>query len=124
MDLSIHLLLLITEFAPEPFPSRSLHDKNAAYPKALKELKAADTVPDVCELRQVKYLNTIVEQEHRFIKWLVKPGLGFFSFETAWRTLRGDEAMYMMRKGQIQGVEKGDIRGQVTFIALLFGVAA
>lgn len=99
-------------------------DKNAAYPKALKELKAADTVPDVCELRQVKYLNNIVEQDHRFIKWLVKPGLGFFSFETAWRTLRGYEAMNMMRKGQIQGVEKGDIRGQVTFIATLFGVAA
>ena len=99
-------------------------DKNASYPKALNELKAEGIVPEGCELRQIKYLNNIVEQDHRFIKRLVKPGLGFFSFETAWRTLRGYEAMNRVRKGQIQGVEKGDIRGQVTFIASLFGVAA
>src|SRR5947209_9306160 len=73
-------------------------DKNAAFPKALTELKAEDTVLQGCELRQVKYLNSIVEQEHRFIKRCVKPGLGFFSFETAWRTLQGYEVMHMMRK--------------------------
>jgi transposase, IS6 family len=66
----------------------------------------------------------LVEQDHRFIKRLVKPGLGFRSFETAWRTLRGYEEMNMMRKGQIQGVEKGDSMGQVTYIGSLFGVAA
>jgi transposase-like protein len=65
-------------------------DKNAAYPKALKELKAEGTIPEGCELRQVNYLDNIVEQDHRFIKRLVKPGLGFFSLETAWRTLQGD----------------------------------
>lgn len=64
-------------------------DKNAAYPKALTELKAAGAVPAACKHRQVKYLNNRVEQDHRFIKRLVKPGLGFFSFETAWRTLQG-----------------------------------
>jgi transposase, IS6 family len=99
-------------------------DKNAAYPKALSELRAAGTVPQECELRQVKYLNNIVEQDHRFIKRLVKPGLGFFSFKSAWRTLQGYEIMNMMRKGQMRGVEKGDSRGQVTFLASLFGVAA
>ncbi len=97
-------------------------DKNAAYPKALRELKAARTVPEVCELRPVKYLNNIVEQDHRFIKRLVKPGMGFFSFETAWRTLQGYEAMNMIRKGQASGVGRGDISGQVTFVASLFGV--
>jgi transposase, IS6 family len=99
-------------------------DKNAAYPKALSELRAAGTVPQECELRQVKYLNNIVEQDHRFIKRLVKPGLGFFSFKSAWRTLQGYEIRNMMRKGQMRGVEKGDSRGQVTFLASLFGVAA
>jgi transposase-like protein len=69
-------------------------------------------------------LNNLIEQDHRFIKRRVKPGLGFFSFETAWRTLQGYEAMHMVRKGQMRGVEKGDILGQVTFIAPLFGVAA
>ena len=64
-------------------------DKNAAYPKALKELQAAEILVVSCELRQSKYLNNLIEQDHRFIKRLVKPGMGFFSFETAWRTLQG-----------------------------------
>jgi transposase, IS6 family len=99
-------------------------DKNAAYPKAISELKAEGAIPEGCELRQVKYLNNIVEQDHRFIKRRVKPGLGFFSFETAWYTLQGDEVMHMIRKGQMRGVEKGDILGQIAFIASIFGVAA
>ena len=99
-------------------------DKNAAYPKAIAELKAAGVLLERVELRQVKYLNNMIEQDHRFIKRLTKPGMGFFSFETAWRTLQGFEIMNMMRKGQVQGVDKGDVRGQVAFIAGLFGVVA
>ena len=98
-------------------------DKNAAYPKAFKELKAERVLSDACELRQSKYLNNLIEQDHRFIKRLVKLGMGFFSFETAWRTVQGYEAMNMLRKGQIHGVEKGDSMKQVAFIASLFGVA-
>jgi transposase, IS6 family len=86
-------------------------DKNAAYPKAISALKATGELPASCDLRQVKYLNNIVEQDHRFIKRRVKPGLGFFSFETAWRTLQGNELMNMVRKGQMCGVEKGDSMG-------------
>ncbi len=99
-------------------------DKNAAYPKAFTELKEAGFIPNKCELRQVKYLNNLVEQDHRFIKRLTKPGMGFFSLETAWRTLQGYEIMNMMRKGQMHGVEKGDVAGQVVLVARLFGVAA
>ncbi len=99
-------------------------DKNAAYPKALKELKAEGIVPESCELRQVKYLNNRIEQDHRFIKRLTKPGMGFFSFATAERTLQGYEIMNMVRKGQIRGVGKGDILNQVAFISHLFRVAA
>jgi transposase, IS6 family len=97
-------------------------DKNAAYPKAFKEPKAEKVMPDACELRQSKYLNNLIEQDHRPIKRLVKLGMGFFSFETAWRTLQGYETINMLRKGQIRGVEKGDSMKQVTFIASLFGV--
>jgi transposase-like protein len=75
------------------------------------------------ELRQVKYLNNLIEQDHRFIKRLTKPGMGFFSDLTAWRTLQGYAMMNMLRKGQMQGVAKGDVRGQVVLIAKLFGVA-
>ena len=99
-------------------------DKNAAYPKAIADLKATGMLPECVELRQVKYLNNVVEQDHRFIKRLTKPGMGFFSFETAWRTLQGYEVMNMMRKGQMHGVGKGNSTEQVTFIARLFGVAA
>ena len=42
-----------------------------------------------CELRPVKYLNNLIEQDHRFIKRRVNPGMGFWSFDTAWRTLQG-----------------------------------
>jgi transposase, IS6 family len=98
-------------------------DKNAAYPKAFNELKAVGILPESCELRQVKYLNNLVEQDHRFIKRLTKPGMGFFSFETAWRTLQGYEMMNAMRKGQLQGVDEGDVRGRVALVAKLFGVA-
>jgi transposase, IS6 family len=69
-------------------------------------------------------LNNLIEQDHRFIKRLVKPGLAFFSLETAGRALQGDEVMNMIRKGQLRGVGKGGITGQVSFIASLFGVAA
>ena len=98
-------------------------DKNAAYPKAIAQLKAAGLLPASVELRQVKYLNNLIEQDYRFIKRLVKPGMGFFSLETAGRTLQGYEVMNMIRKGQVRGVGKGDIKDQVTFIASLFGVA-
>ncbi len=98
--------------------------KNAASPKAFNERQAEGAIPEGGELRQITYLNTTVEQDHRFIKRRVKPGLGFFALETAWNTFQGYERMNMMRKGQVHDVEKGDIMGQVAFIASLFGVAA
>src|SRR5581483_101883 len=42
-------------------------DKNAAYPKAEASLKAAGILPQSVELRQVKYLNNLIEQDHRFM---------------------------------------------------------
>ena len=83
-------------------------DKNAAYPKAFQEMQAAETRLASCEIRQSKYLNNLVEQDHRFIKRLVKPGMGFFLFETAQSTLQGYEVMNMIREGQVQGVNRGD----------------
>jgi putative transposase len=53
------------------------------------------------EIRQVKYLNNIVEQDHRAIKRLVRPMLGFKSFWCAAVTLTGIELMHMIRKGQL-----------------------
>jgi len=99
-------------------------DKNAAYPKALDELKADKELPQSVELRQNKYLNNLVEQDHRFIKRLTRPGMGFHSFNTARRTLRGFETMNMFRKGQVVGVKKGDVKARTEFVSQIFGVAA
>ncbi|MCP3942095.1 MAG: IS6 family transposase [Desulfobacteraceae bacterium] len=99
-------------------------DKNPSYPVAVKELKSERILSKDCEIRQIKYLNNIVEQDHRFIKRRVKPGLGFKSFHTAVRTLKGYEMMNMIRKGQIEGIKKGEIEKQIKFIDNLFALAA
>ncbi len=72
-------------------------DKNAAYPPAIEDLKVEEELPKTTKLRQVKYLNNRIEQDHRFIKRLTKLGMGFGSFNTARRTLRKFEAMNMTR---------------------------
>ena len=99
-------------------------DQNAAYPGAIADLKQDKLLPNSCQYRASKYLNNQIEQDHRFIKRRVKPGLGFYSYVTAWRTLQGYEAMNMIRKGQIKGAEKHNIQTQNQFIAGLFGLAA
>jgi IS6 family transposase len=99
-------------------------DKNPAYPRAVAELKADGTINRRCRLLQCKYLNNIVQQDHRNVKcrtWLAK---GYGPLPTAWRTLRGIEAMEMMRKGRARRVAKDDVVGQVMFISSLFGIAA
>ena len=109
--------------ASHSFPRVISVDKNPAYPPAIEQLKEEGTLPNRAQLRQCKYLNNIIEQDHRFIKRRVNPGLGFFSFNTARRTISGYETMNIIRKGQIEGVGKGDIRGQVRFVSSLFSIA-
>ena len=99
-------------------------DKNKAYPAAIQALKTDEVLPQTTTTRQCKYLNNIVEQDHRFIKRRIKPGLGFSSFNTVWHTLQGYEVMNMIRKGQINGVAKGNVIGQISFIHEIFGVPA
>lgn len=99
-------------------------DKNPSYPPAVAALQMQGDVPDKTTLRQVKYLNNLIEQDHRRIKRITRPMLGFQSFHTAHRTLRGIEAISMIHKGQIRNVSKGDIVAQNAFIDQLFGIAA
>jgi IS6 family transposase len=99
-------------------------DKHAAYPLAFDTLQQDGTLPEACRLRQCKYLNNVVEQDHRFLKRRVNPGLGFGGFATAQRTIQGYEAMHMLRKGQIEGLAKRDVLAQNHVINQMFGVAA
>jgi transposase-like protein len=75
-------------------------------------------------LRRVKYLNNIIEQDHRFIKKKVRSSQCFKSFHTAEQTLEGIEAVNMMRKGQIKRLAGSDAQGQAKFVASLFQIAA
>jgi transposase, IS6 family len=75
-------------------------------------------------LRRAKFLNNFVEQDHRRIKRLVQPGLGFGNLRTARRTLACFEATAMIRKGQVRNIGGRDIQAQTAFIADLFQMAA
>ncbi|MCI0768346.1 IS6 family transposase [Bacillus sp. TL12] len=90
-------------------------DKNPAYPVAIQELKEEKRMPKGIQLRQVKYLNNIVEQDHRFIKKRVRSMLGFKSYETATSILSGVETMHMMKKGQLH-LQVKSTQNEVRFI--------
>ena len=99
-------------------------DKNPAYPVAFEAVRHEGLVRPRSNLRQCKYLNNIIEQDHRFIKRRTRPMLGFKRFTTAWRTLRGIEIMHALRKGQARWMAKGDVVGQTQLIHKVFGLAA
>jgi transposase, IS6 family len=105
-------------------PRTTTVDKNAAYSKAVAAMKRNGELWRRSRLRQVKYLNNIVEHDHRRVKRLISPGLGFGSFRTARPTLAGYEAMAMIRKRQVPNIGGNDIRARARFIAELFKVAA
>ncbi|MED1625146.1 IS6 family transposase [Bacillus pseudomycoides] len=98
-------------------------DKNPAYPVAIEELKNEKMMPVGIQIRQVKYLNNIVEQDHRFIKKRVRSMLGFKSFRTATYILSGIEAMHMMKKNQLHQEVKS-AQNQKEFIHQMFGLIA
>jgi len=70
------------------------------------------------EIRKVKYLNNIVEQDHRGVKRITRPMLGFQSFVSAQSTLTGIELMHMLRKGQLEGEEVEGLSAAEQFYAL------
>jgi putative transposase len=85
-------------------PEKITIDKSGANTAAIASHNTENEA-DV-EIRQVKYLNNIVEQDHRAIKRLVRPMLGFKTFRSAAITLTGIELMHMIRKGQLRTTAK------------------
>ena len=67
----------------------------------MAKLKAAGTLPDRVQVRSCKYLNNVVEQDHRRIKQRVRPMLGFKRFETAAVTIRGIELAAKSRSNNL-----------------------
>ena len=87
-------------------PEKVTMDKSGANKAAIDEINANREIPMV--VRQVKYLNNIVEQDHRAVKRMTKPMLGFKSFQSAKNILAGIELMHMIRKSQMmmEGADK------------------
>jgi IS6 family transposase len=86
-------------------------DKNAAYPEAFTTSQREKALPYDCISRRVKYLNNIIEQDHRFIKKRMREFMSYRSFDTAKRTLQGVGAVNTMRKGQVKRLDKSDGMG-------------
>ena len=97
-------------------------DKYAATEVAIHEMIYSGALSVKATIRKIKYLNNIVEQDHRFIKRKVKPMLGFDSFETAEKTICGIEAMHMFREGQIEEIQC--VLSEVEFINRIMGIVA
>lgn len=99
-------------------------DKHASYPEAFATSVAEKVLPPDCKLRRVKYLNNVIEQDHRAVRRRRRAMQCFRSSRTAERAVEGIEALHMMRKGRVKRLDGRDAVGQAKFVASLFGVVA
>jgi putative transposase len=97
-------------------PEKMTIDKSGANTAALDALN--DELNVNIEVRQSKYLNNLIEQDHRAIKRIVRPMLGFKSFRTARITLQGIELMHMIKKGQMVSGYGQNLSAAVQFYSL------
>ena len=99
-------------------PEKITIDKSGANTAAIQSMQADSGAP--IEMRQSKYLNNIVEQDHRAVKRIVRPMLGFKSFRSARALIAGIETMHMIRKGQMDCLESQASSAAAKFYALAF----
>ena len=97
-------------------PEKVTMDKSGANKAAIDGINHDREMP--IEVRQIKYLNNIVEQDHRAIKRVTKPMLNFKSFCSARGVLAGIELMHMIRKGQMISTEENKMSFAEQFYAL------
>ena len=84
-------------------PEKITIDKSGANTAAIMSMQADSGLP--IEMRQSKYLNNIVEQDHRAVKRITRPMLGFKTFRCARILIAGIEVMHMIRKGQLVAIK-------------------
>lgn len=99
-------------------PEKVTIDKSGSNKAAMDEINLDREVP--IPVRQNKYLNNVIEQDHRAVKRITKPMMGFKSFYAARNVLAGIELMHMIRKGQMI-VAKG---AQLSFADQFYALAA
>ena len=99
-------------------PEKITIDKSGANTAAVRGL--IDDSGIAIELRQSKYLNNLVEQDHRAIKRRTRPMLGFKDFHAAAKIIAGIETMHMIRKSQLAGPEGQVMSAAEQFYSLAF----
>jgi len=87
-------------------PEKVTVDKSGSNKAALDSCNKDLVESEKINIRQIKYLNNIIEQDHRFIKKRTRPTLGFKCFHSARATIAGIESVRMIQKGQITGQTK------------------
>ena len=80
-------------------PDKVTIDKSGANTAALDALQ--EETGAAIEIRPINYLNNLVEQDHRAVKRIIRPMMGFHAFRSARVTLQGIELMHMIKKGQM-----------------------
>jgi transposase-like protein len=99
-------------------PEKIAIDKSGANMAAIRSIRADCGAP--IEPRQSKYLNNIVDQDHRAIKRIVRPMLGFKSLRCARALIAGIETMHMIRKGQMVCLQGQASSAAAKFYSLAF----
>lgn len=76
-------------------------DKSGSNKPAVNSIN--EEAEELIDIRQYKYLNNIIEQDHQNIKRITRPMLGFKNFHSTQKTFAGVELMKMIKKGQMEG---------------------
>jgi transposase-like protein len=98
-------------------PQKVTMDKSGANNAAMDEINVRGEMLFI--VRQVKYLNNLVEQDHRFVKRITQPMLNFKSFRAARNVLAGIKLMHLIRMGQmvLKGCERMSYANQFYALA-------
>ena len=91
-------------------------DKSGANKAAIKQFNHNNNKR--IKARQNKYINNVIEQDHRRVKRLTRPMLGFKCFNSAQQTLAGIELIAMLKKGQMKKKCSGDLSPAEQFYTL------
>ena len=105
-------------------PRLVVTDRLTCYPGALQAMTREGELWRFARHPRGRWLNTLVEQDHRRIKGRTGPMLGLASFRSARRRLAGVEALAMLSKGQVGAVRRDATPAQRALVAGLFGLSA
>ena len=83
-------------------PTKITLDAYAASHRAVREMKETGELPQRIEVRSNRYLNHLIEQDHRRVKQRIRPMLGFKRFDHAVVTISGIELAEKIKKGQFK----------------------